>query len=58
MIGLGSSYLQHGFFDEAFDTQGSARPHYQDFLQAMSRLNPDEFHKIQHMADLSLLNQG
>jgi len=58
MNGLGTSYLQHGFFDEAFDTDGAPRPHYRDFMQAMARLNPQEFQKIQQMADLSLLNQG
>jgi len=58
MNGLGTSYLQHGFFDEAFDADGAPRSHYRDFMQAMARLNPQEFQKIQHMADLSLLNQG
>jgi len=58
MNGLGTPYLQHGFFDEAFDAHGLARPHYQAFMDAMARLNPLEFKKIQHMADLSLLNQG
>ena len=58
MNGLGTSYRQHGFFDEAFDRAGRARPHYQSFMAAMASLNPAEFQKIQHMADLSLLNQG
>jgi len=58
MNGLGASYLQHGFFDEAFDACGQSRPHYQSFMQAMARLNSTEFQKIQQMADLSLLNQG
>ena len=58
MNGLATSYLQHGFFDEAFAADGVPRPHYQNFMQAMARLNPAEFQKIQHMADLSLLNQG
>jgi len=58
MNGLGASYLQHGFFDEAFNACGQPRSHYQPFMQAMARLNPAEFQKIQQMADLSLLNQG
>ncbi len=58
MNGLGSNYRQHGFFDEAFDAGGRARPHYQSFMAAMAALNPAEFQKAQQMADLSLLNQG
>ncbi|EDY85194.1 conserved domain protein [Verrucomicrobiia bacterium DG1235] len=46
------------FYDEAFDKQGTPRPHYQNFIERLDELTEAEFNRKREAIDLSFLQQG
>ena len=50
-------HAQHGF-DEAFDTDGTPRPHYARVIDLLKDLGPDELKRREQMQQVSLMNQG
>ena len=46
------------FFDEMFDADGAARPHYRNFLQRFEQLDAEAFHQKREAIDLAFLQQG
>ncbi len=46
------------FFDEAFEADGSPRPHYQHLIDRLNELSPDEFNLKREAVDLAFLQQG
>lgn len=55
---LKSYAVNTGYYDETFDAQGQARPHYQALVRLLLELSADELSYRQHAADLTFLNQG
>ena len=51
-------YKTESFYDEMFESNGVARPHYRNLLERLSELTPEEFHQKQQSVDLSFLRQG
>lgn len=51
-------YKTEGFFDEAFDQNGSPRPHYKKLINRFQKLSTEEFEQRRQMADAFFLNQG
>lgn len=49
---------QAAFYDEFAAEDGSPRPHYQRYLECLSRLTPAEFEAKRRSADLTFLRQG
>lgn len=45
-------------YDEMFDSEGTARPHYQALHQRLFELSPAELRQRQQTADIAFLNQG
>ena len=46
------------FFDEAFEADGSPRPHYQHLIDRLNELTPEEFNLKREAVDLAFLQQG
>src|SRR5687768_4070744 len=51
-------YETNGVFDEMFDGQGHARPHYAAVARRLAKLNPAALDRRRRMADVSFRNQG
>jgi len=51
-------YDAKSFFDEVFEPDGSARPHYADIVKRIQSLSPVEFGRRRALADLTFRNQG
>ncbi len=51
-------YQTNGVFDEMFDVQGHARPHYAAVARRLAKLNPAALDRRRRMADVSFRNQG
>ena len=51
-------YDAKSFFDEVFEPDGSARPHYPDIVERIGSLSPVEFGRRRALADLTFRNQG
>jgi uncharacterized circularly permuted ATP-grasp superfamily protein len=51
-------YDRGTFFDEAFEADGTPRPHYQHLIDRLSELTPEEFHQKREAVDLAFLQQG
>jgi uncharacterized circularly permuted ATP-grasp superfamily protein len=51
-------YEASSFFDEVFSGAASERPHYRAVLDAMNRLNPQDYALKQRAADNAFLRQG
>ena len=45
-------------YDETFDIAGTARLHYKNLLERLSKFSSGELHQRQQAADLTFLNQG
>ena len=45
-------------YDETFDIAGTARLHYKNLLERLSKFSSGELHQRQQAADLTVLNQG
>jgi uncharacterized circularly permuted ATP-grasp superfamily protein len=56
--GLFEGYDLGGFFDEMFDDQGRARPHYKKLQEMLGGMTATEFRARCELADLTLVNQG
>lgn len=57
--GLLSAYPKlAGCYDELIDRDGSMRPEFRRSLEMLDRLGPEEFERVQELAELALLNQG
>src|SRR6202795_4830277 len=51
-------YDAKSFFEEVFEPDGSARPHYADIVKRIQSLSPVEFGRRRALADLTFRNQG
>ncbi len=52
------AYDQGTFFDEAFESDGTPRPHYQSLISKFAELSPEEFQQKREAIDLAFLQQG
>lgn len=55
---LVAGYEQGAAFDEMFDRDLKAHPHYQPLLRRLRSMNPDEFRRRKTMTDLSMRQDG
>ncbi len=53
-----TQYQLDSVYDEMFDSEGNARPHYQALQQRLFELSPAELRQRQQTADIAFLNQG
>jgi len=51
-------YDAKSFFDEVFESDGSARSHYADIVKRIQSLSPVEFGRRRALAELTFRNQG
>ncbi len=51
-------YDRGTFFDEAFEADGTPRPHYQHLIDRLHELTPEEFNQKREAVDLAFLQQG
>ena len=51
-------YDRGNFFDEAFEADGTPRPHYQHLIDRLNELTPEEFNQKREAVDLAFLQQG
>lgn len=51
-------YDRGTFFDEAFEADGTVRPHYQHLMDRVNELTPEEFNQKREAVDLAFLQQG
>ncbi len=53
-----ADYQNDNFFDEMFDADGQARPHYAKLLERFQGMDRPEFERKQQIADKAFLTQG
>ncbi len=58
MDGLFRGYKLNGFFDEAFNSDGSARPHYAELVTRLDTLTPDDLARRERIRDRLFRTQG
>lgn len=51
-------YDRGSFFDEAFNADGTPRPHYQHLMERIKEMTVEEFHQKREAVDLAFLQQG
>ena len=56
--GLFAQYDTGGFFDEMFEADGTARPHYRNLFKTLNNMSSAEFRARCELADITLMNQG
>jgi uncharacterized circularly permuted ATP-grasp superfamily protein len=55
---LFDGYDTEGFFDEAFDAGGDARPHYTSLIDRLAELTSDELTRRERLRDAAFRTQG
>jgi len=51
-------YDRGSFFDEAFNADGTPRPHYRHLMDRLNEMSPEEFNQKREAVDLAFLQQG
>ena len=55
---LGPGYDPGGFFDEMFEANGQARPHYRVLHEHLATLDAATFNERRRAADVAFLHRG